>query len=38
MSSVVHIIAAGETGACQEKKPEGEDEKAGELAFANSCG
>jgi hypothetical protein len=38
MGSVMHIIAACETGADQEKKPEGEDEKAGELALSNGCG
>jgi hypothetical protein len=38
VGSVMHIIAAAETGARQEKKPEGENEKAGELTLANSCG
>jgi hypothetical protein len=38
VSGIVHEIAARETRAGQQKQPEGEDNKAKELALANGCG
>jgi hypothetical protein len=35
---VVHVIAAREARSGKQKKPEGKDQKAGQLTFANCCG